>query len=340
MTESRENAARPQLRVVDDAPLPRGERRRRRSSGESAVSAIPARAGSPRREGHRSRSPAQDRREPCNETRRVCYITVPKSSPNRRSRRRAAGRRPDPARHRGTARPAPAPAAGANPARRHRRHEHRPRASGSAGARRRPPSPAGAAARPRTATRDTRQFLARAHHHLVRRGRRAQHVQRLGRLHAEPAPLADGEVLEARDATPAPRRRTTRSRPARRPAPRGGRGSAPCPCPARKQRSWESARLATGSSADAASARTSGLVSSASGNRMRAKRRRRQRGEHVRLVLRRVGGDAQQPVGGHARVVPRGQETARRDDEANASISSSRTCPLQPTHGFGVSPAA
>ena len=40
--------------------------------------------------------------------------------------------------------------------------------------------------------------------------------------------------------------------------------------PAKKQRSWDSARRATGRSASAASARTSGLVSSASGKRMRA----------------------------------------------------------------------
>ena len=45
-------------------------------------------------------------------------------------------------------------------------------------------------------------------------------------------------------------------------------------------------------------------------------RRRRQRGEHVGLVLRRVGGDAQQPVGRHPRVVPRGQiRGAKRGSE-------------------------
>ena len=42
------------------------------------------------------------------------------------------------------------------------------------------------------------------------------------------------------------------------------------PVPARKHRSCESARYATGNPAYAASARTSGLVSSASGNRIRA----------------------------------------------------------------------
>ena len=53
---------------------------------------------------------------------------------------------------------------------------------------------------------------------------------------------------------------------------------------------------ATGSPASAASARTSGLVSSAEREAHARERRRRERGEHVGLVLGRVGGGAQQPV--------------------------------------------
>ena len=73
--------------------------------------------------------------------------------------------------------------------------------------------------------------------------------------------------------------------------------------------------------------------------------RRFERGEHVRLVLGRVGGDAQQRPGGVIRVgdprVVTGRQLRRAQvASASSSIASSRTCPLQPTHGFGVSPDA
>ena len=58
--------------------------------------------------------------------------------------------------------------------------------------------------------------------------------------------------------------------PGRSRAPPWRARNAARPVPARKQRSCESAFEATGRSASAASARTSGLVSSPSGKRMRA----------------------------------------------------------------------
>ena len=66
----------------------------------------------------------------------------------------------------------------------------------------------------------------------------------------------------------------------------------------------------------------------------------RQRGEHVALVLGRVGRGAQQPVGASRARSGRWRARPRRARSAKASIASSRTSPLQRTHGFGVSPAA
>ena len=65
--------------------------------------------------------------------------------------------------------------------------------------------------------------------------------------------------------------------------------------------------LATISPASSASARTSGLRQVAEREAQPPHGRRAERGEHVRLVLGRVGGRAQQPVLPHLRVVPGGE---------------------------------
>ena len=121
-----------------------------------------------------------------------------------------------------------------------------------------------------------------AHLHLAREQVRAradgdrvgarvggEHVERLGRGEPDPLALADREaVVAAVAAEHAPAAVDDLPRALARAAVAGEERGAPVP--ARKQRSWESALEATGSSASAASARTSGLVSSPSGKRMRA----------------------------------------------------------------------
>ena len=68
-------------------------------------------------------------------------------------------------------------------------------------------------------------------------------------------------------------------------------------------------------------------------------RRRRDRGEHVALVLAGVRGHAH--AGRRARARSgRWRARPRRGARASSTIASSRTRPLQRTHGFGVSPAA
>ncbi len=64
--------------------------------------------------------------------------------------------------------------------------------------------------------------------------------------------------------------------------------------PARKHRSWESRRLATASPARRASARTSGLVSSPSGNRRRCSEAGASALQRVALILGRIDGRPQQ----------------------------------------------
>ena len=71
-------------------------------------------------------------------------------------------------------------------------------------------------------------------------------------------------------------------------------------------------------------------------------RRRRQRSQHVGLVLGRIGGGAQQRAVvilalGDPGVVT-GRERSQPSRSASSSIASRRTWPLHPTQGFGVSP--
>ena len=71
--------------------------------------------------------------------------------------------------------------------------------------------------------------------------------------------------------------------------------------------------------------------------------RRVELGEHVALVLARVGGGADERavlVARDARVVARWRAAPRRARPASSSIASKRTSPLQRTHGLGVRPAA
>ena len=143
-----------------------------------------------------------------------------------------------------------------------------------------------------------RERRSRADDHLVAVRVLVEHVQRLAGRDSEPAPLPDREpvlaVVAADDVAVAVDDSTGRRRRARR----GGPGTGPGSVPARKHRSWESALLATGSPAAAAIRLTSGLVSSPSGNRMRASDAGDERGEHVGLVLGGIGGDPQQRAGG------------------------------------------
>ena len=101
--------------------------------------------------------------------------------------------------------------------------------------------------------------------------------------------------------------------PGRSPSPPWRARKAARPVPARKHRSCESGLEATGSSCSAAIARTCGLLEVAEREAQPRERRARQAGEHVGLVLGRVGGQAQQPLGRAAGVVAGGQ---RRGAEA------------------------
>ena len=141
--------------------------------------------------------------------------------------------------------------------------------------------------------------LARPDGHGVGAGVGGQHVQRLGRAaDAEAAALADGEVVMAAVAAELRAARGRRSRRAARAGRRGARGTRARPVPARKQRSCESGLRATGSPASRASRAHLGLASARrAGSACARATRGRQRGEHVGLVLGRVGGGAQQAVG-------------------------------------------
>ena len=147
----------------------------------------------------------------------------------------------------------------------------------------------------------TRQLLARADDDAVRARLGAQDVERLGA--PTPSPLRWPTVKwwkpRARRATLAADDTISPGRVAEAGVAREERA---LPVPARKQRSCESAAPATGSSASAASARTSGLVSSAEREAHPGERLRRQRGEHVRLVLGGVGG---RRAAGRRAVTPR-----------------------------------
>ena len=99
---------------------------------------------------------------------------------------------------------------------------------------------------------------------------------------------------------------------------------------------------AAASPAAAASARVSALRLVAEREPEPVERRRVDAGEHVALVLPRVGraGEQQPPVALDDPRVVAGREPRGADAVANASSSSKRKLPLQRTHGFGVSPRA
>ena len=176
-------AARPQLLVVDDAPLLRGER-----GGAHGQVWSPASADSG--DDEQAHLPAASPRPRATEQGAIADAFVTSlcrnRRANRRSRRRAAGRRPGPGPRRGTARRAPTRAGGGYRRSTSPGTRHGPRASGSAGAPRRPRTRTVQPRAPHRNTRD-RQLVPRPDHDPVRGRRRAQHVQRLGRLHAEPA---------------------------------------------------------------------------------------------------------------------------------------------------------
>ena len=152
----------------------------------------------------------------------------------------------------------------------------------------------GAGARARTATWCGAQRGAGADGDASGVGVLVEHVQRLGRSDAEPAALADREavlaVVAAEDGAAAGRRSPRAARRVRRGGPGTGRGSVP----ARKHRSWESALAATGSPASAAIRADLGLAQLAEREAHPRQRGRAERGQHVGLVLGRVGGRAQQ----------------------------------------------
>ena len=139
-----------------------------------------------------------------------------------------------------------------------------------------------------------------------------QHVERLGSGDVEAAALADRVLVLALVAGRARGRRDRRSGPvARAAAPPPWRRRKPRPPrPATKQRSWLSRLSATGRPASRASARTASLVRLPSGNESRAQLGGVEPGEHVALVLARIGCRADQRpvvVVGDARVVPGGE---------------------------------
>ena len=180
----------------------------------------------------------------------------------------------------------------------------------------------------------------------VRVGR--EHVQRLGARDAEAVALADGvDVRAGVLAEHAARRRSTIAPGRAPPARRGARGSRRGACPpgstgpASRACARPPARRARRARAPAC------LRSSPSGKRRRASDSRRERGQHVALVLGDVDGrlaaaDPRRPSASssHARVVAGRERLARRAARPSSSIASRRTLPLQRTHGFGVSPAA
>ena len=166
----------------------------------------------------------------------------------------------------------------------------------------------------------------------------AQHVQRLLGGDAEAPALPDREPSGPCDADRPPRRRRRRL-PARR-ARRASPGTPACPTPARKQRSCDSALDATAQARlGAPSRRTRGFVSSPSGNRSRASVSGAVAGQHVRLVLRRVGARAQPAVRGARARSGRSPASQRRAGRRSRASRRAARAPLQRTHGFGVSPA-
>ena len=177
------------------------------------------------------------------------------------------------------------------------------------------PVDAGAGAvEPRGPDRDARRAERRsgADDDLVAGRVLVEHVQGLAGGDPEPAPLADREpvlaVVAADDVAVARRR----SPPGVWPSPPWRARNRARLVPARKQRSWESALLATGSPAAAASLSDLGLGQVPERESHPRERRRRQRREHVRLILGGIGRDAQQRAGVVAgfrdpRVVARGQ---------------------------------
>ena len=176
---------------------------------------------------------------------------------------------------------------------------------------RRPRPRRGAAAR-RAARPRGGERLARAGDDAVRTHVGGEHVQRLGRGDAEALALADREVVRAAVAARARRRRGRRSRPGGRRARRGGPGTRPCRCrpgstgPATRPWRRPAARPRRPARAPAAwSARRAGSAAARASPGV-------DRGEHVGLVLGRVGGGAQQPVLRHARVVAGGERRPRR----------------------------
>ena len=257
--------------------------------------------------------------------------------PSRRRRRRAAGTPPGPARRRGTARPARAPDACA-PARRDRHAAAARRASGSAAARRRPRQPGRCSRAPRTRDALDAELLARADDHAVRRA--SVRSTYSGSAAATPSPLRWPTVkwwnAAVRAERPRPRRHDLARRVRR--APRGGRGSAPCPC--RPGSRGPASRRATRPAAPPRRRQRAHLRLGQLRQREAhpRQRRRRQRGEHVGLVLGRVGGDPQQPVVGHPRVVAgRRARRARADQRARASRPAARAR-CSPRTGSGSPP--
>ena len=145
-----------------------------------------------------------------------------------------------------------------------------------------------------------------AHGHARRRGERrarsdddavvlgvlVEHVQRLAVGDADPAPLPDGEAVLT--ASGGRGRRPSRSTicPVALVEPAVAGEEAGPVVPARKQRSCESTLLATGRPAVGGDLRAPRAWSAhRAGSASARATRRRQRGEHVRLVLGRVGGE-------------------------------------------------
>ena len=169
------------------------------------------------------------------------------------------------------------------------------------------------------------ELLAGADRDRVGGGVGGEHVERLRRGDADPAALADGEVVVAAVAADGAAGAVEHVALALAQAAVAAQEARACPGRRGSRGPGSRACLATARPWRAAISRTSGLVSSVSGKREPAEQRRRQRREHVALVLGLVGGGGEQrPVAvlDDARVVagdeavgaePLGEVDHRRD---------------------------